>query len=95
MKTRILQFEFPIQNEAFALVPETTQDGARIVKEREQSEADRHESEARQTVMGGPGTGSTFELAKGLLWSISNLHIRDGKYHVNLNGTLMAATSAL
>jgi hypothetical protein len=51
MKTRILQFEFPIQNEAFALVPETTQEGARIVKEREQSEADRQESESRQTVM--------------------------------------------
>lgn len=44
----IHQFEIPDADAAFALVPEQTQDGARLAREAAQREADLAEAERRQ-----------------------------------------------
>jgi hypothetical protein len=49
----IPQFELPFASEPMALVRETAIDGQRVMAEREQSEADRKASEARQTTIYG------------------------------------------
>jgi hypothetical protein len=47
----IPQAEFGFADASFALVKETTEDGERVTREREQSTRDRAESEARQTTL--------------------------------------------